>query len=259
MPSWKPDQYLQFEEERTRPCRDLVSRISLAQPDAIIDLGCGPGNSTAVLAERWPSAIVTGLDGSAAMLEQARRKYPKHTWVTGDIVQWAANDGGQYDVVFSNAALQWVPNHATVVPQLLSHVRSGGVLAVQVPINMDAPAHQIMRDLASSTAWRGHFPENGVREWHVHDAGFYYDALAPVAKKIDIWETEYLHIMPSVEAIGEWYKGSGLRPFLDVLASDEDRSRFTSEYVVELRRVFQPRSNGSVLFPFHRLFLIAGT
>jgi trans-aconitate 2-methyltransferase len=131
------------------------------------------------------------------------------------------------------------------------------VLAIQVPANMDAPAHQIMRDLASSPTWRDYFAPVGVREWHVHEAGFYYDVLSSCAKRLDLWETEYIHVMPNAESIGEWYKGSGLRPFLDVLPDEGCRDRFLKDYVSAVRGVYTPRPDGRVLFPFRRLFLIA--
>ncbi len=257
MPSWAPQEYLQFENERTRPSRDLVARISVDHARAVIDLGCGPGNSTAVLAERWPLAKITGLDNSAAMLERARQHFPQHEWISGDIGEWAASTDADYDIVFSNAALQWVAGHQTLYPRLLAHVRSGGVLAVQSPANMNAPAHKIMRDLAASPKWKDHFGHGNVREWHVHDAGFYYDVLSPAARNLDIWETEYMHVMPDTRAIAEWYKGTGLRPFLDALSGDECRDQFMQDYEAALREAYTVRTDGRVLFPFRRLFLIA--
>ncbi len=257
MPSWAPQEYLQFEKERTRPARDLVARIALDHPRTVVDLGCGPGNSTAVLAERWPLAKITGLDNSSAMLERARQQFSQHEWISGDIGEWAAAADGDYDVVFSNAALQWAPGHEVLYPRLLGHVRSRGVLAIQTPANMNAPAHRIMRDLASSAKWRNRFGPGDVREWHVHDAGFYYDVLSPVAKNIDLWETEYMHVMPDTRAIAEWYKGTGLRPFLDALSEDEYRDQFVQDYESALRDAYTARADGRVLFPFRRLFLIA--
>lgn len=257
MPSWHPDQYLQFEQERTQPCRDLVSRIAIDNPRDAIDLGCGPGNSTAVLSTRWPELRITGLDSSSAMLAQAQSAYPQHEWIAGDIASWANSASSQYDVVLSNAALQWVAHHEVVFPLLVGRVRPGGVLAVQVPANINAPTHQAMRDLASSMKWKKHFPSAGVREWFVHEPAFYYDALASASKSISIWETEYLHVLPNVEAIGEWYKGTGLRPFLDALKNEEDRMQFFNDYIDAIRDAYQPRPDGNVLFPFRRLFLIA--
>ena len=256
MPSWRPDDYLRFEQERTRPCRDLVHRIPVDRPRTVIDLGCGPGNSTAVLAERWPSADITGLDSSAEMLERAHATGGAIRWITGDIEAWAGSTD-KSDIVFSNAALQWVTNHAELYPRLLERVSDGGALAIQVPANLDAPAQRMMRQVAASPAWRNRFSSAKVRDWFVHDAAFYYDLLAGRASTLDLWTTEYIHIMPGVEAITEWYRATGLRPFLEVLTSDADRQEFLNDYTDALRREYIPRQDGRVLFPFRRLFLIA--
>lgn len=257
MPNWDSAQYLRFGDERTRPCRELAARVAIEGPARIIDLGCGPGNSTTVLAERWPSADITGVDSSAEMIRAARASNPARRWVVGDIADWVASEDDQFDVVFSNASLQWVADHPRLFPQLMRRVAAGGALAVQMPGNYAAPPHQIMRELARSTKWRSRFPADGVREWHVHDLTFYFDALAPHAARLDLWETEYLHILPSAEAIVDWYKGTGLRPFLQALPSDEDRAAFTSDYLERIREAFIPRPDGRVLFPFRRLFIIA--
>ncbi|HEY6330437.1 MAG TPA: methyltransferase domain-containing protein, partial [Blastocatellia bacterium] len=221
MPTWNPDQYLKFADERNRPCNDLAAQIRISNPGRIIDLGCGPGNSTAILAERWPDAVIVGLDSSASMIEAARAAYPEREWVVGNISGWAAaGPGGSeesvaeglFDAVFSNAALQWVPDHAVLMPRLLNRVAQGGVLAIQMPANFDAPAHQAMRDIASSPRWSGSYPGGRVKEWHVHNPEFYYDVMAPHASRIDFWRTEYIHVMAGAEDIVEWYKGTGLRP-----------------------------------------------
>jgi len=249
MPTWHPDQYLKFSEERTRPCRDLAARIEMADPRRVIDLGCGPGNSTEVLAERWPGAELTGLDSSADMIAKARAAHPGWPWLTGEIAEWAAASADAYDVVFSNAALQWVPDHDAVFPRLLQRA---GVLAVQIPGNWDGPAHRAMREVAKR------FPLAGrVREWFSHSAAFYYDTLAPHAGRLDLWETEYIHIMDSAESIVEWYKGTGMRPFLEALDGDADRARFTAEYLDAIRAAYPARPDGKVLFPFRRVFLVA--
>lgn len=257
MPSWSARQYLKFSDERTRPCRDLAARISVPQVRRIIDLGCGPGNSAEILAERWPDAEITGLDNSAEMIENARRSHPARRWLTGDLAEWAARSSERFDIVFSNAALQWVGAHETVFPLMARRVAPGGALAVQMPCNNDAPAHTLMRELAASPAWRRWFPEGRVREWFVHDAGFYYDVLAPVAARVDLWETEYLHILPDAEAIVEWYKGSGMRPFLDAIGEEAEKIRFAAEYLERIRTAYPRRPDGRVLFPFRRLFVIA--
>jgi trans-aconitate 2-methyltransferase len=255
MPSWNADQYLRFAAERTRPSHDLVRQIALDDPRCVIDLGCGPGNSTRVLAERWPQAQLTGLDNSTAMIAAAERAYPAHRWVQADIARWAAEDGEPFDLVFSNAALQWVPEHGALFPALFGRVAPGGALAIQVPADIDAPAHRIMRELAKSPRWRDAIAP--VREWHVHDTGFYYDLLAPLAARLDIWRTEYLHVLDNAAAIVAWYAGTGLRPFLDALPSEGHRAGFTAEYLALIREAYPARPDGKVFLPFLRLFLIA--
>lgn len=254
MPTWNAPQYLRFADERTRPCRDLAAAISLAAPRRIIDLGCGPGNSTAVLAARWPDAEISGLDSSEAMIAAARREAPERTWVVGDIASWTA--GVPVDLAFANAAFQWVPDHNSVYPHLISQLAPGGALAAQVPCNLGAPAHEAMREVAARPAWRRYFP-TPVREWHVHPAAFYYNLLAPLTARLDIWETSYLHVLPGPAAIVEWYKGSGLRPFLDGLAEEAERQRFLDEYLEAVTAAYPARRDGRVLFPFQRLFVIA--
>jgi trans-aconitate 2-methyltransferase len=257
MPSWNADQYLRFAAERTRPSRDLAAAIAVDAPERVIDLGCGPGNSTMILRDRWPGATVHGVDSSPAMIAAARGDYPDGIWTLGDITEWAAQDGVSFDVAYSNAALQWVPDHAALYPRLLARVAPGGALAVQIPANIGAPAHAAMRELAASPDWQAYFPSSGVREWHAHPAEFYYDVLARDASRIDLWQTEYVHVLDGAEAVVEWYKGTGLRPFLDPLPSDALRARFQAEYLERIRPLYLERPDGRVLFPFLRLFMVA--
>ncbi len=257
MPSWNPRQYLQFADQRTQPCRDLVSRIALARVRRAIDLGCGPANSTRLLARRWPDAQVTGLDSSPAMIAAARRARAADRLVERDIAHWAAGEAERYDLVFSNAALQWVPRHASLFPRLLAHVARGGALAAQVPAKGRSPAHRIERELAASPRWRRWFPKGRVPTWNTHNLDFYYDALSPHAKRVDLWETEYLHVMPGPESIVEWYRATGLRPYLEAIGNEPERRRFLADYLALLRPAYPPRPDGRVLFPFRRLFLVA--
>jgi trans-aconitate 2-methyltransferase len=251
MPTWDASQYLKFSEERTRPCRDLAARVSIDSPHRIIDLGCGPGNSTQVLAARWPNAELTGLDNSADMIAQARAEHPDRRWVTADIAEWAAGEDS-HSLVFTNAALQWLPDHARLFPRLMAHVATGGALAVQMPGNWDSAAHRLMRNVAAQ------FPATeNAREWFTHNLGFYYDALSPHATRLDLWATEYIHVMDGPEEIVAWYKGTGMRPFLDALSNAEDRRRFLDIYLNAIRDAYPPHEDGRVLFPFRRIFLVA--
>src|SRR4051812_18957397 len=168
MPTWNPSQYLKFAAERTRPCRDLASRISVPHARRMIDLGSGPGNSTEVIASLWPDAEITAVDSSHEMVRNGREKHPNFHWLAEDISSWAANSTDVFDVVFSNAALQWVPNHHVLLPQLMNRVSSGGALAFQMPADINAPPHKLMRDLFG----------RAVREWHAYDLPYYYDLLS---------------------------------------------------------------------------------
>lgn len=254
MPSWDASQYLRFSTERARPCRDLVARIPLLTPKTVVDLGCGPGNSTAVLAERWPGAKISGIDSSPEMIARARMDNPQWSWEQADIATWCPEE--PVDLIFSNAALHWLPSHERLFPHLLSQVAPGGILAVQMPADGDAPAHVAMRAVAVGTRWRGRFPSD-VRAWSVETPAAYYDLLAPGASRVDIWLTDYVHVLPDVAAIAEWYRGSGMRPYLDALASEDERAQFTADVITELARTFEPRIDGCVLFPFRRMFLVA--
>jgi trans-aconitate 2-methyltransferase len=254
MPSWNSEQYLKFAGERTQPAIDLAARVTLDAPRRIIDLGCGPGNSTAVLARRWPEARLIGVDNSNAMLAAAQKDHPQWEWFRADIATWRAD--APFDLVFSNAALQWVDNHAGVLPLLLNQVAPGGALAFQVPANLDSPPQRLMREIADSATWREQFTAP-PREWFVHGPEFYYDALSSQAKRVDLWVTEYHHVLPNVDAVIDWYRGTGLRPWLDALPDETARERFLAAYRARLAPYFPARADGRVLFPFRRLFVIA--
>lgn len=254
MPTWNAGQYLRFAAERTRPCRDLTTALTLDNPRRIIDLGCGPGNSTAVLAERWPDAEIVGMDSSPEMIAAARRDAPGRTFEVGDIATWKSET--PYDLIFSNASLQWVENHELVYPRLFGFVAPGGAFAAQVPCNMAAPSHAVMREVAQKPEFVAYLGDK-VREWHVHDAAFYYDVFASHAERVDIWKTEYLHILPDAAAIVDWYKGTGLRPFLDRLPDGDVRAQFLELYLEAITRAYPARRDGRVILPFQRLFVVA--
>ncbi len=257
MPTWNPARYLQFAEERSRPCHDLADRVKITSPRTIIDLGCGPGSSTAVLAARWPDAAITGLDSSPEMIAAAGERFPGRHWIANDIEGWAATERTRFDLVFSNAALQWVREHNVVIPRLFDRVRSEGALAVQIPSAWESPARREMRALAASPGWALRMARARVADWHSENAVYYYDLLAPLAARLDVWETEYLHVMDSVSAIVDWYRGSGMRPFLEALGTEEEREAFAAEYAGRIAPHYPPRPNGKLLFPFRRIFIVA--
>jgi trans-aconitate 2-methyltransferase len=254
MTTWDAQTYLRFGDERTQPSRDLAARVALDAPQRIIDLGCGPGNSTAVLRARWPAAALTGLDSSEAMLAQARADYPEGEWVLGDVATWRAEK--PYDLVFANAVLHWLPDHATLYPQLLAQVAPGGALAVQIPTNYDSPIHHAIFAVAADVAWAARTARARAALTR-ETAGFYYDLLRPQATRIDLWETTYYHLLDDALAIVDWTRGTGLRPFLQALADDAERRHFEELVRARIVPAYPPQADGRVLFPFRRLFLVA--
>ncbi|HYM31201.1 MAG TPA: trans-aconitate 2-methyltransferase [Candidatus Cybelea sp.] len=253
MPVWDSRQYLKFAGERTQPAIDLLARVPDSEPKRVIDLGCGPGNSTELLAVRWPDATIVGLDNSAEMLAKARADHPSITWIEGEIGTWKADQ--PYDVIFANAALQWVPDHARVMPALLRQLAPGGSLAIQMPRNQNAPTHTNMREAASAGPWSP-LLASARESQRVEVPGFYYDLLAPLTKRLEIWETEYQHVMDGAEGIVEWVKGTGLRPYIEPLPPKE-REAYLALYLKALKRDYPPQANGKVIMPFRRIFIVA--
>lgn len=251
--AWDSDAYLRFGDERTRPAVDLAARIAVAAPRTVVDLGCGPGNSTEVLRRRWPNAAVTGLDSSPEMVAAARRAHPARSWTRADIATWTP--GAPVDVVFSNAALQWLPDHLALVRRLLACVASGGALAFQIPSDAYALVRRLLHEVADDPAWSGRM--TGARHaLTMERPEAYYDALAPVASALDVWETEYSHVMAGPAAIVDWIASTGMRPFLEPLAPAE-RERFRDMLLARVTDEYPIRRDGRVLLPFRRLFVIA--
>jgi trans-aconitate 2-methyltransferase len=254
MTSWDPNRYLRFGDERTRPAADLASRVAVDDPGTVIDLGCGPGNSTQVLRRRWPRAHVRGLDSSPEMIAAARRSYPDQEWILGRIEEWSAD--APCDVVFSNAALQWVRDHAALLRHLFAQVAPGGALAFQIPSGAYSPVRSLMHEIAQDEAWAARMGEARAA-LTMEEPPAYYDALAPLARSVDLWETEYYHVMESPSAIVDWISSTGLRPFLDALDSDEETRRFVALLTGRVTQAYATRGDGRVLFPFRRTFVIA--
>ena len=255
MSDWNPNLYMKYANERTQPAIDLIARIHLTTPDRIIDIGCGPGNSTNALKTRWPDADLTGLDSSAAMIEQAGINYPDIKWICAD----AADDLrslGKYDLVFSNAALQWLPDQDIVLRNLYGLLNSGGVLAVQVPNTVNMPLRIELKKLADSEKWKDRF-RNFDTTHAVNQAGYYYDILSRLSSEIYLWQTDYYHVMDSHDDIIKWYSSTGLRPYLDIL-TEEEITHFLYDYKKLLEASYETSSsNGKILFPFTRIFFTA--
>jgi trans-aconitate 2-methyltransferase len=251
MADWDPALYRRFEDERTRPARELLARVPLAECRLACDLGCGPANSTELIAARFPHAKVVGIDNSPAMLESARQRLPHAAFELADVATWQPQQAP--DLVYANATLQWVPDHERLVPRLFSLLAPGGVLAVQMPDNLDEPSHRAMRE---SAAVHGIPGAEGVRTELLGAAG-YYDLLAPVAAQVDVWHTIYQHPMASPAAIVEWVSATGLRPFLDALGSDGERKAYLADYERRIDSAYPARADGKRLLAFPRLFFVA--
>jgi len=251
MPTWNPNQYLKFKNERTQPSLDLISRISLENPTTILDLGCGPGNSTAALRRRWPDAKVTGLDNSPEMIAAALKDFPEGEWILGDIATF--QPAAQSDLIFANAALQWVEHHETLVPRLFSFVKFGGALAVQVPANGDSPLAKAVSAVAASPAWRG-LTVGCERLLNYRSPEYYFDILQTRGSHFDIWQTTYYHVLASQQGLIEWYRGTGMKPFLDRLPDDTARAVFEAEVLNQIAPFYSAQADGRVLFPFKRNF-----
>ena len=257
--SWDPAQYLKFADHRLRPALDLVGRIPLTEPERIFDLGCGSGNVTRLLAERWPGATVTGVDNSPQMVEQARATPSRVRWQHGDLVDWQPD--AVPSLLYCNAVIQWLPDHGELIPRLWSLLPSGGCLAVQAPQSWDLPSHRLIRDtLAAGGAGGAAFGSAELRQavgrrW-LHEPGFYYDLLAAESAQLDVWTTEYQHALGGADAVLEWVTGTSLRPILRVLEGDE-RDAYLATLRRRLARAYPMRADGITLYPFRRLFFVA--
>lgn len=254
--AWDPAKYLRFEAQRLRPALDLIARVDLEAPAQIADLGCGTGNISRILAERWPEADVLGVDSSEEMLAKAREGSPARCrWERADLADWVPA-AGRPDLIFSNAALHWLDRHEVLLPRLASLLRPGGLLAVQMPRNHAAPSHQAMIEAASAGPWADRVVP-ALRPSPVSSASACFAILAPHAEALDLWETEYLHVLPpgKEHPVVAWTRGTALRPLLD--AAGPHAEAFLATYTERITHAYPLLPDGRVLFPFRRLFLIA--
>ncbi|HEY7048607.1 MAG TPA: trans-aconitate 2-methyltransferase [Jatrophihabitantaceae bacterium] len=248
---WDPDQYAKFSGERDRPFLDLVARITATEPRRVVDLGCGNGHLTGVLADRWPGATVEGVDSSPEMIASATT--PGVSFRVSDIESW--QPAVDTDVVVSNAAFQWVPSHRDLLRRWADALPSGAWLAWQVPGNFDQPSHALMRATAATPRWKDQM-DGVLRHGDPVDSPEQYATLLLEAGwQVDAWETTYVHVLSGPDPVLEWVRGTGLRPALAALATDADRAEFEAEYADQLRSAY-PEGPGGTLFPFRRVFCV---
>jgi len=251
--AWDPKIYLGFAAERTRPAAELLARVPVENPRHVADLGCGPGNSTALLAARWPDANLEGIDNSQQMLAEARASGVKARWTEADVAQWKPD--APCDVIFSNATLQWVPDHESLLPRLMAQLSPDGAFAFQVPRNFTEACHVLIREVADGGPWAAKL--KNVRDWwNVLEPQAYFAILEPHARALDIWETRYVQVLDGEDAVYRWMSGTGLRPFAAALEGAE-REAFLAEYKRRVAAAYPRRESGKTLYPFQRLFAVA--
>lgn len=252
MADWSPSLYRRFEDERTRPVRDLLAQVPLDAPALVFDMGCGPANSTELLAVRWPGAAIVGLDNSPAMLEEARKRLPSRSFALADAATWRPPEATS--LVFANAIYQWLPDHLDVLPRVLDALEPGAVLAVQMPDNLAEPTHRLMKDVAEAGPWASRLAS--APRAPLPPPRAYYDALKPLAARVDIWHSIYNHVLDDAAAVVEWVRSTGLKPFLDPLTPDE-QAEFLRQYQAKVAQAYPPAADGKVLLRFPRMFIVA--
>ena len=250
--TWEPQTYLRYADIRFRAGVDLIARIPKLAYRTIYDLGCGTGHLTRILADTFPDSKVVGVDSSTEMLAEARREFPRLDWRQGDITSWHPN--APPDLIYTNAALQWVPDHETLLPSLLKKVRPGGVLAMQVPRHFESPSHLGLKDLVMQSEWRATLEPLLLAPLPPPET--YWRWLSPHARNLDLWETIYLQVLDGEDPVVNFMRGTALRPFLSALQED-DAARFIDAFAKRMAAAYPPQSKGQTLFPFRRLFLVA--
>jgi trans-aconitate 2-methyltransferase len=252
--AWSSAQYLKFEDERTRPARDLLAQVPLESVARAYDLGCGPGNSTELLAARFGKDCVTGLDRDPNMLAAARSRLKGTAFLEADLERWQPPEPA--DLLYANAVFQWVPDHLAALARLMDGLKPGGVLAVQMPDNLQEPSHVAMEQVAQHGPWRAQFTVRNPKRDPLPPPDAYFERLAPKSARVDVWHSIYNHPMANADAVVEWMKGTGLRPYLDT-AGPEHAGAFIEAYRARIAELYAPMADGRVLFRFPRLFVVA--
>ena len=251
---WEPKLYLKYADQRTQAAIDLANRIIVENPRKVLDIGCGPGNSTHVLAQHFPNTYLLGIDNSPSMIEAAKADYPDYEFMFCDANKDLGMLGDDFDIVFSNACIQWIPNHNQLLKNMMKLLKSGGVLAVQLPNNSGEPIQMILDEVSSRRVWA---PKIQLSQTFYNlKPGEYYDLLSEISSSFSIWQTVYFHTMKSHHNIIEWCSSTGLKPYLEPL-SKEDRAAFTDDIYTELVKAYPTQKNGDVVLRFQRLFFTA--
>jgi trans-aconitate 2-methyltransferase len=250
---WDPSVYFKYEAERAQPAHDLLARVDF-EPRRIVDFGCGPGSTTAMLAQRFPKAEIIAVGNSEPMLAEARRRLPNTRFAQADVSEWRPRR--RPDLIFANASLQWLPNHESLFPRLMAYLAEDGALAVQMPDNRHEPSHVLMRLIAADGPWVDRLAPIAKTRAVIGTHVDYYNWLKPLATRVDIWQTTYVHPLAGVDAVVDWFRGGALRPFLDPL-DEREREQFLERYMSELAEAYPIERDGALLFLYPRLFILA--
>jgi len=250
--NWNPEDYLQFRNERTQPSIDLVNRISIDDaPGSIIDIGCGPGNSSQVLLQRWPGSRLVGIDNSETMIARAKNDFPDQEWILADVSSFKTDR--TFDLVFSNAAFQWIPGHKSLLKNCHELLSVNGVLAIQIPLFWDMPVGKTIRTVSAESHWQK--LTDGVEDlFEIRDVSFYYDVMSGLFPVVDMWKTSYIHVLDSHQAILDMIRSTGLRPYYERIGNEKEIAEFEQEVFIDMQVDYPLQQNGKVLFPFERLF-----
>jgi len=251
---WNPELYLKFDKERIQPSIDLVARIDFLKPQRIIDIGCGPGNSTQILYKKWSDSEIIGADNSPAMISKAKEDYPNQKWILFDAGNETINN--TFDIIFSNSTIQWIPNHDLLIEKFARLLNESGILAIQLPLFFDMAIAKSISEIAEQEKWS--VATKGVEGlFTINNARYYYNQLIKYFSEIDIWTTGYYHVLQSHESILEMIRSTGLKPYLERIVDENEKREFASLVLEKIKQDYIPQNDGKVLFPFKRLFFVA--